>query len=278
LNDSSPVYQPTKLDQETAPPFTSAQKPHPATPAPSQTSKALKQPAANVSVPQSNTQPVLSNSALPPAASAVNQYKTLIDALNFLATSSNAFVSLSDISTKTVSRWGAFWSVSGKLMKYLQAAAEAKVITLRGSGNDTTASLHPSLRTNAAQQSPQVSPQPSPQPHDKFQPIVTVFRGLTTNPNSFILLSRLGEGLARQFPGCYKAAGFPKLKQYVEAAQKVGLLEFRGTVGFEELRLKVWSPKPRYYFKFIEAVDCTIVHPILPPLSWFCSADFLFFT
>ena len=70
----------------------------------------------------------------------------------------------------------------------------------------------------------------------QFDLLISTIRRLAPN-GQWVKQSNLGIEIAKRDPGCYSRAGFKRLKDLVLAAQKAGLLNARGTQGYEELRL-----------------------------------------
>jgi hypothetical protein len=208
------------------------------------------QSTSTTTTPSTTSQVVPSPSPLPPSASAISQYTVLIQVLNGLAKPFDGFVGLNDIAS---SRWGKFWAVSGKkLSKYLQAAAQEKVIALRGENMKIEASLHPSLRVASTSQKAQTTPSTSKpstsqrkavkspvEQRAKFQGLIQAIRELAPNSTDYVDLSAVATRLKKVKNGGYESAGFKKMKPFAEAAQALGLVILKTNGTQNEIRLRV---------------------------------------
>jgi hypothetical protein len=214
------------------------------------TSTTAAQPTTNQATTPNPSVP--GGSALPPSASAKLKYKVLIQVVNELSKSSDGFVKLNDIAS---SRWGTFWAGSGKLSKYLQAAAVANVVALKGKNSKIAVSLHPSLRiasttsqkTQTTPSASNVSPvpvqqtpgNPLAQERARFQGLVQVIREMATKPTDYVDLSSVATRLKKLKNSGYEAAGFSRMKPFAEAAQALGLVLLRTKGSHVEICLRI---------------------------------------
>ncbi|PVF91522.1 hypothetical protein CPB86DRAFT_802757 [Serendipita vermifera] len=188
------------------------------------------------------------NGVLPPSQSSVSEYRRLIDVMNQLSSLSEPFINTSDIENAYIDRWGNAWS--GKFLKYLRGISAKNIVTLRRVGNDTAASLHPSLPSPMP--SPRVTVTSSSIPSttipgssssltaetSQFQTLIDVIRSLNPGIDQYIHLSKVGVALAMRPSGGFRAAGYKSMKPFIEAAQAIGLVELRGSNGSEMVRLR----------------------------------------
>lgn len=110
---------------------------------------------------------------------------------------------------------------SGKFKKWLEGAAGAGIVTLEQKKSKCWASLSG-------------PPSSSPPAELIFAPLIAVIKSLVS-PGDYVLISQVAVLFAKQNPGGYKALGYPRFKDLIEAAKVAGLLDLRGTNGAEEV-------------------------------------------